>query len=75
MPPARQANKEQPMDINDFRSIVTVLSMLAFAGIVAWALSRRNRDRFDEAAHLPFAEDSSAPGTANSNSTGQGGKA
>jgi cytochrome c oxidase cbb3-type subunit 4 len=45
------------MDVNDLRSIVTVLSLLAFAGIVAWAFLRRNRDRFDEAARLPFAED------------------
>ena len=45
------------MDINDLRSIVTVLSMLAFIGIVVWALSRSNKARFDEAAMLPFAED------------------
>ena len=45
------------MDINDLRSIVTVLSMLAFIGIVVWALLRRNKARFDEAAMLPFAED------------------
>ena len=44
------------MDINDLRSIVTVLSMLAFIGIVVWALLRSNKARFDEAAMLPFAE-------------------
>ena len=49
------------MDINDLRSIVTVLSVLAFAGIVGWVFSRRNRKRFDEAAMLPFAEDSAHP--------------
>ena len=48
------------MDINDLRSITTVMSMLAFAGIVAWALRRSNRARFDEAAMLPFAEDTPA---------------
>ena len=48
------------MDINDLRSIVTVLSVLAFAGIVAWAFSRRNRARFKEAEMLPFAEDGTA---------------
>ena len=48
------------MDVNDLRSIVTVMSAVAFAGIVAWALSRRNRARFDEAAQLPFAEDDAA---------------
>jgi cytochrome c oxidase cbb3-type subunit 4 len=46
------------MDVNDFRSIVTVLSMIAFVGIVAWAWSRANRQAFDEAAQLPFADPS-----------------
>jgi len=45
------------MDVNDLRSIVTVVSLLTFLGIVAWAWSRRNRARFDEAAMLPFADD------------------
>ena len=44
------------MDINDLRSIVTVVSVLTFAGIVAWAWRRSNKARFDEAALLPFAE-------------------
>ena len=42
------------MDINLLRSIVTVLSFVLFIGIVVWAWSARNRERFDEAAHLPF---------------------
>ena len=46
------------MDINDLRSIVTVVSMVAFLGIVAWAWSRTNHHRFDEAAQLPFEDDS-----------------
>ncbi|MCU0943016.1 MAG: cbb3-type cytochrome c oxidase subunit 3 [Hydrogenophaga sp.] len=45
------------MDINDLRSVVTVISLLVFLGIVGWAWSRRNRDRFDEAAHLPFQDE------------------
>jgi len=45
------------MDINTLRSVVTVISLLAFVGIVAWAWSRRNRERFDEAARLPFQDD------------------
>ena len=45
------------MDVNDLRSIVTVLSLLTFLGIVAWAWSRRNRARFEEAAQLPFVGD------------------
>ncbi|MDP2017670.1 cbb3-type cytochrome c oxidase subunit 3 [Hydrogenophaga sp.] len=45
------------MDINDLRSIVTVISMLTFLGIVAWAWSKRNKDRFEEAAQLPFQDE------------------
>ena len=45
------------MDINDLRSIVTLLLFVAFIGIVAWAWSRRNQTRFDEAARLPFADE------------------
>ncbi|MFN3564639.1 MAG: cbb3-type cytochrome oxidase subunit 3 [Burkholderiaceae bacterium] len=44
------------MDINDMRSIVTVLAFVSFIGIVAWAYSRHNRQRFEEAARLPFAD-------------------
>ncbi len=45
------------------RSIVTVLSLLAFVGIVFWAWSRHNKERFDEAAQLPFKEDEPEPPT------------
>ncbi len=46
------------MDVNDLRSIVTVVSLLTFLGIVAWAWSRGNRARFEEAARLPFSDES-----------------
>jgi cytochrome c oxidase cbb3-type subunit 4 len=45
------------MDINDVRSIITVVSLLTFVGIVMWAWSKRNQADFDEAAQLPFKED------------------
>ncbi|MGS5087521.1 cbb3-type cytochrome oxidase subunit 3 [Hydrogenophaga sp. A37] len=45
------------MDINDMRSIVTVVSFLAFVGIVVWAWSKRNQASFDEAARLPLQDD------------------
>ncbi|MDO8888944.1 MAG: cbb3-type cytochrome c oxidase subunit 3 [Hydrogenophaga sp.] len=45
------------MDINDLRSIVTLISFLTFLGIVAWAWSKRNKDRFEEAAQLPFQDE------------------
>ena len=42
------------VDVNDLRVAVTVMSFLAFIGIVVWAWQRRNLARFDEAAQLPF---------------------
>jgi len=45
------------MDITDLRSVMTVVSLLTFVGIVIWAWSRRNQSSFDEAAHLPFKDD------------------
>lgn len=45
------------MDLNDLRSIVTVVSLLTFLGIVGWAWSRRNKASFDEAARLPFQDE------------------
>ncbi|MEZ5616088.1 MAG: cbb3-type cytochrome c oxidase subunit 3 [Rhodocyclaceae bacterium] len=48
------------MDINDMRSLVTVLAFIAFIGIVAWAWSGRRRAAFEEAARLPFSEDEAA---------------
>ncbi len=45
------------MDVNDLRIAVTVLSFIAFIGIVVWAWSRRNAARFDEAAQLPFIDE------------------
>ncbi len=50
------------MDLNDLRSAVTVVSMLSFVGIALWAWSRRNQARFDEAAQLPFVDESSRRG-------------
>jgi cytochrome c oxidase cbb3-type subunit 4 len=44
------------MDINDLRSISTVISLFTFVGIIWWAYARGNKGRFDEAANLPFAE-------------------
>ncbi len=43
------------MSVNDLRVAITLLSFVVFIGIFAWAWSRRNQSRFDEAARLPFA--------------------
>ena len=49
------------MDLDTVRYAVTLLSFLLFAGIVAWALSPRNRAAFDEAQRLPFLDSGDAP--------------
>ncbi|MCC5883744.1 MAG: cbb3-type cytochrome c oxidase subunit 3 [Halomonas sp.] len=45
------------MDTGTFRGIITGLLIIAFLGITWWAYSRRRKPDFEEAAHLPFAED------------------
>jgi len=44
-------------DINDFRSLYTVLMFVIFIGIWIWAWSSKRKADFDEAANLPFTED------------------
>ena len=44
------------MDINDLRSIMTVVSLATFVGIIWWAFSKGRKSRFDEAANQPFAD-------------------
>ena len=43
------------MDLNDLRSVVTLLSFVLFAGLATWTWLPRRRGAMDEAAHLPFA--------------------
>lgn len=45
------------MDINDFRGLITVVTLLAFLGIWVWAWSKRRAQDFDESAALPLEED------------------
>ena len=45
------------MDMGTFRGITTLLILIAFLGIVAWAFSKRRRKDFEEAANLPFADE------------------
>ncbi len=47
-------------EINFLRTLVTVASFIAFVAIVAWAWSPKQRDRFNEAARLPFADEDKA---------------
>ncbi|NBR41062.1 MAG: cbb3-type cytochrome c oxidase subunit 3 [Alphaproteobacteria bacterium] len=45
------------MDINDLRGLSTALIMVAFVGLIIWAFSHKQKQSFDEAAKLPFADD------------------
>ncbi|MEW6292300.1 MAG: cbb3-type cytochrome c oxidase subunit 3 [Pseudomonadota bacterium] len=49
------------MDINDLRSITTVLLFAAFIAIVAWAYSGKRKQAFDEAASLAVGDDDEVP--------------
>lgn len=54
------------MDINDLRSITTVLGLFCFLGIVGWAYSKGSQKGFTEAAKLPFAETDAEDGVPDS---------
>jgi len=45
------------MDINDLRSVITVLLFLVFIGIVWWAYSDRRKQAYDQAARIPLDDD------------------
>jgi cytochrome c oxidase cbb3-type subunit 4 len=48
------------MDINDVRSIVTVVSLVLFVGLMVHTWSRRRMADHAEAANLPFAGEQAA---------------
>jgi cytochrome c oxidase cbb3-type subunit 4 len=45
------------LDINELRSMATVGALISFVGIWVWAWSKGNKNKFDEAANLPFEGD------------------
>jgi cytochrome c oxidase cbb3-type subunit IV len=47
------------VDLDLVRAVLTVAAFVCFIGIVWWAYSRKRRERFKEAANLPFADDAS----------------
>ncbi|MFN3749747.1 MAG: cbb3-type cytochrome oxidase subunit 3 [Thiobacillus sp.] len=47
------------MDSGTVSGIVTVVFIVVFIGIVWWAYSKDNKQRFEDAGKLPFAEDDS----------------
>jgi len=46
------------VDKGTLGAISTVLVTLAFIGVCWWAFSPRRKKRFDDAANLPFADES-----------------
>jgi cytochrome c oxidase cbb3-type subunit 4 len=48
------------MDLPTFHSILTVITVIAFVAIFAWAWSGKRRQSFDQAARMPL-EDDNAP--------------
>jgi len=47
------------MDINTLRGLSTVFVFIAFMGICWWAFGPKRKQRFEEDANLPFADESS----------------
>jgi|WetSurMetagenome_2_1015567.scaffolds.fasta_scaffold128221_3 cytochrome c oxidase cbb3-type subunit IV len=45
------------MDINDLRTLFTVLVIAFFIGVVVWAYSSKRKSSYDEAANLVFDEE------------------
>jgi cytochrome c oxidase cbb3-type subunit 4 len=56
------------LDYITLSTLMTVVMMIVFVTIVAWAYSGKRRAQFDEAARVPF-EDGDAPGGEDSNGT------
>jgi cytochrome c oxidase cbb3-type subunit 4 len=45
------------MDRGDLQGLATLLALLAFVGVVWWAWSGRQKQKFDAAARMPLEED------------------
>jgi cytochrome c oxidase cbb3-type subunit IV len=45
------------MDLTTLRIAATLASLATFLVIAWWAFARHNRERFDEAARIPFEQD------------------
>ena len=45
------------MDVDILRQVVTVVSFVAFLGVIAYAVHPGNKRRFEEAARLPLEDD------------------
>ncbi len=45
------------VSLENLRGLGTVLAFIAFGAICAWAYSSKRRDDFEQAANLPFADE------------------
>ena len=45
------------MDLTFIQAIWTIVVMVVFIGIVIWAWSGKRKQRFEDAANIPFNED------------------
>jgi cytochrome c oxidase cbb3-type subunit 4 len=50
------------MDAGTLGSVVTVLFFVLFIAILWWAFRRKNKQKFEDAANLPFQEDAKDAG-------------
>jgi len=48
------------MDMGDVRGLITIVTLATFVGICWWAYHAENRDRFEQDALLPFADEPEA---------------
>lgn len=44
-------------DINVARSLITLVSLMMFIGLIGWTWAAHRKAAFDEAAQLPFLDD------------------
>ncbi|WP_299733009.1 cbb3-type cytochrome c oxidase subunit 3 [uncultured Endozoicomonas sp.] len=56
------------MDINTIRGLATVVALIAMLSVIIWAYSSKRKGDFDEAASLPFADDTEVANGSDSNS-------
>ncbi|HJX57331.1 MAG: cbb3-type cytochrome c oxidase subunit 3 [Thiobacillus sp.] len=49
------------MDSGIVSGIVTIIFIVVFIGIVWWAYSKSNKQRFEDAGKLPFEEEDDTP--------------
>lgn len=59
------------MDLNDLRSVVTLVSLVLFLGLVAHTWSRRRLREHEAAAMLPFQEEAAEEGGGNAGGRGE----